>query len=365
MGQLTKRLFYLAILPVIWAIAGWQGWSWWSWVSSAPVASSASLNPSSRPSANAPAKDDAVQITIPSGTSSQQIGQDLEAAGLIRSANAWRLWSRWLMFQDPEGEFKAGTYQMVPTQPLSAIAEKVWKGEVMQSSFTIPEGWSIQQMAEYFEQQGFFTAEEFVAAASRVPADQFPWLPQKLPQLEGFLYPDTYQVESEQITPEGVVNQMLKRFEEVALPVYQQAQDKHNLDLKEWVTLASIVEKESVVDEERGVISGVFHNRLKQGINLAADPTVEYGLGIRQTVEQPLTFKQVKTPSPYNTYLNPGLPPTAIASPGVASLEATLNPKDTEFLYFMARYDGTHIFSKTEAEHQAAIAEVERQLSTQ
>ena len=98
-------------------------------------------------------------------------------------------------------------------------------------------------------------------------------------------------------------------------------------------------------------------------MKLEADPTVEYGLGIRQTVDKPLTFRQVETPSPYNTYLNPGLPPTPIAAPGVASLKATLEPEETEYLYFMARYDGTHIFSRTLAEHEEAIATVERDLA--
>ena len=100
-------------------------------------------------------------------------------------------------------------------------------------------------------------------------------------------------------------------------------------------------------------------------MRLAADPTVEYGLGIRQTKEKPLTYRQIETPSPYNTYMNTGLPPTAISSPGKASLKATLNPEDTEYFYFMARYDGTHIFSRTATEHEAAIAEVERMLSSQ
>lgn len=356
MGRIFKRLFYFVLLPAALIFSGWQGWSWWSWVSSAPAAETTT---------DTEDNSSAVQITIPSGTSSQQIGRDLEAAGIIRSSTAWKLWARWLMFQDSQGEFKAGTYQLSPTDPLSEVAETIWKGEVMELSYTIPEGWSLQQMAEYFEQQGFFSAEEFLETVAFIPEDDYPWLPSGLPSIEGYLYPDTYLVVAEQITPEGVMRQMLTQFEQVALPVYQQQQAQTDLSLHEWVTLASIVEKEAVIADERGIISGVFHNRLDRGIPLAADPTVEYALGIRQTVDQPLTFKQVETPSPYNTYLNAGLPPTPIASPGVPSLEATLNPEETEYLYFMARYDGTHIFSRTEAEHQAAIAEVERQLSNQ
>lgn len=355
--QVSKWLFYLALLPAIWGVCAWQGWAWWSWASAPPkIAETSTSSP----------EDAAVLIQIPEGTPSQKIGRDLEAAGLIRSSSAWNMWTRWLTLQNREGGFQAGTYKLSPTQPLSAVADKIWKGEVVQQSFTIPEGWSLQQMSAYFEAQGFFPAKDFMAAASQVPYAQYPWLPSGLPHLEGFLYPDTYQLDGDAISPEAVIKQMLGRFEELALPIYQKNQKNTKLDLKEWVTLASIVEKEAVVAGERNRISGVFNNRLNKGMPLGSDPTVEYALGIRQTKEKPLTFKQVETPSPYNTYINPGLPPTPIASPGIASLEATLTPEKTEYLYFMARYDGTHIFSRTQAEHDAAIAKVDQQLrSTQ
>lgn len=355
--QVSKWLFYLALLPAVWGVCAWQGWAWWSWASAAPKITSSSGNP---------AEDAAVSIQIPEGTPSQKIGRDLEAAGLIRSSSAWNMWARWLTLQNREGGFQAGTYQLSPTQPLSAVADKIWKGEVVQQSFTIPEGWSLQQMSAYFEAQGFFPAKDFMAVASQVPYAQYPWLPSGLPHLEGFLYPDTYQLDGDAISPEAVIKQMLGRFEQLALPIYQKNQKNTKLDLKEWVTLASIVEKEAVVASERNRISGVFNNRLNQGMPLGSDPTVEYALGIRQTKEKPLTFKQVETPSPYNTYINVGLPPTPIASPGIASLEATLTPENTEYLYFMARYDGTHIFSRTLAEHNAAVAQVDQKVrSTQ
>jgi UPF0755 protein len=350
-GRFSKVLFYLLLLPITWGFCAWQGWAWWSWVSSPPKIAGQNADP----------QETAVSIEIPPGTSSKQIGKDLEAAGLIRSAQGWDLWARWLSLQNREGGFKAGTYELSPTVPLSGIADKIWKGEVMQLSFTIPEGWSLQQMAAYFEAQGFFPAKDFLVAASQAPYSDYPWLPSGLPHLEGFLYPDTYQIEGDSVNPEAVVKQMLRRFEQVALPLYQKDQKQTKLSLKEWVTLASIVEKEAVIATERKLIAGVFTKRLQEGMTLGADPTVEYGLGIRQTREKPLTLKQVNTPSPYNTYINPGLPPTPIAAPGLASLEATLYPENTEFRYFMARYDGTHIFSKTAAEHDAAIANVDRQ----
>jgi UPF0755 protein len=151
---------------------------------------------------------------------------------------------------------------------------------------------------------------------------------------------------------------MVRQFEQVALPLYQQQKQTspvaQKLSLLEWVTLSSIVEKESVIAQERPLIAGVFWNRLQQNIALGSDPTVEYGLGIRQTAEQPLTYAQVNTPSPYNTYVNVGLPPGPIASPASASFKATLKPTRTDYLYFVARYDGTHVFSRTLAEHLAA-----------
>ncbi|MGB3137781.1 MAG: endolytic transglycosylase MltG, partial [Nodosilinea sp.] len=221
-----------------------------------------------------------------------------------------------------------------------------------QTSFTVPEGWNRRRMATYFQEAGFFPAATFLAATEQIPRDRYPWLPDTIPHLEGFLFPDTYQLPAEGVAPEAVVDAMLSRFEAVALPLYQEATT--DLSLLEWATLASIVEKESVVADERGIIAGVFTNRLLRNMPLGADPTVEYGLGITQTKEQPLTWTQVETPSPYNTYINPGLPPTPIASAGQASLGATLNPNETDYLYFVARYDGTHVFSRTLAEHESA-----------
>ena len=343
-----KRAFYVGIFPVALGVAAWQGWSWWSWAQRPVLASDV---------------DQPVQIQIPSGTAAQQIGQDLEAAGLIRSSTAWRVWNRLQRFQQREGGLQAGTYSLSPTQSLPEIADQIWDGRVVQISFTIPEGWNRSQMAELLETQGLVSADEFLRATAEIPYARFPWLPQGLPHLEGFLYPDTYLIPSEQVDADGIVDTMLLRFEQVALPVYQQAASAYSL--MEWVNLASIVEKESVVAEERDTIAGVFARRLREGISLGSDPTVEYGLGVTQTPENPLTLAQVNTPNPYNTYRNFGLPPTPIASPGIASLEASLNPPDTEFLYFVARYDGTHVFSRSLAEHEQAQAQIRDRIDAQ
>uniref|UniRef100_A0A832H748 Endolytic murein transglycosylase n=1 Tax=Oscillatoriales cyanobacterium SpSt-402 TaxID=2282168 RepID=A0A832H748_9CYAN len=339
---------FIGLLLVGLGVVGWQSWNWWVWASAPPL-----------PTATAPDQNP-INLSIPPGTSAQEIGQYLEKLGVIRSAQAWNLWTRWLLFQNSSGGFQAGTYQLSKSEPMQSIATKIWEGDVAELSFTIPEGWSIQEMAQYFEQQNFFSAQAFIDATNQVSTAEYPWIPTTtlvagFPRLEGYLFPDTYQIPlGEGVKPEVVVRQMLDRFEQVALPIYQQQQGKTNLSLAEWVTLGSIVEKEAVIPTERARISGVFHNRLRKQMPLASDPTVEYAFGIKQTPDRPLTYAQVGTPSPYNTYVNPGLPPAPIASPGKASLEATLNPEATDYLYFVARYDGTHVFSRTLAEHQAA-----------
>ena len=347
--SITKGAIVLLLLLAAIGAIGWRGWVWWAAASAPPIATGASAKP--------------VKLRIPQGTSAQEIGRDLQALGVIRSATAWDLWSRWLMLHEPKGGFKAGIYQLSRTEPLATVATKIWAGDVVHLSYTIPEGWSLRQMAAYFEAEGFFSAQDFLAAAERLPTTQYTWLPAnhspELPPLEGYLYPDTYQASGLPIQPETVLKQMLDRFEQVALPLYEQSRHQKGnqqaaLSFAQWVTLASIVEKEAVIANERPRIAGVFVNRLKKKIPLGADPTVEYGLGIQQTPDQPLSLSQVQTPSAYNTYLNTGLPPTPIACPGLASLKAALNPENTDYLYFVARYDGTHVFSRTLAEHQAA-----------
>jgi UPF0755 protein len=330
-------------------IAIGMAYIWWNKAISAPIASSANQ------------KKEYIQFTVDRGMGGIAIGEKLEKEGLIKSTFAWKLWTYALGKKEGDGGFKSGTYLLSKNDNLTATAEKIWRGEVVQTKFLIPEGWSIAQMAKYFESLGYFKAEEFINATKQIPREKYPWLPADISSLEGFLFPDTYQISNDGITVELILTTMLDRFNEVALPVYQQAQNPEKYTLLQWVTLASIVEREAVVQSERPLIAGVFVQRLKIGMKLQSDPTVEYGLGIKQTPDRPLTYKQVETYSPYNTYVIDGLPPAAIAAPGLASLKATLEPKSSKYLYFVARYDNTHIFSKTLAEHEAATREIRQQ----
>ncbi|MEL6928046.1 MAG: endolytic transglycosylase MltG [Cyanobacteria bacterium J06600_6] len=340
---LAKKLMLIPAAVGVVALMSWAGWQ----SLTAPVV----------------AKGDGeskVQFTVEPGVSGNEIGAKLANEGLVKSLTGWKLWTKLKQVTDSSGGFKAGTYQISATESLDDIAGKIWAGEIVQVDFTIPEGWSTMQMAAYFEEQGYFSAEEFKAAVTEIPYAEFPWLPEDLPILEGFLYPDTYRISSDLTNdPQLIIRTMLSRFEEIALPVYKAA--KPEMSLLEWASLSSIVEKEAVIGDERTLIAGVFTARLDQGMRLESDPTVEYGLGIRQTADQPLTYAQVGTPNPYNTYLNTGITPTPIAAPGIASLKATLNPESTEYLFFVARYDGTHVFSKTLSEHEAATREIRRQ----
>ena len=338
--RFSKKLFPIVLLTLAALVAG-QSWAWWSWAKAPVMASEGEET-----------DENFVQVQIPPGTASNQIGQDLETAGLIRSTTAWKLMNKWKSFRGEGSGVQAGSYVISPNQSLGEIADIIWSGDVIQTSFTIPEGWNREKMAARFEARGFTTAEEFLAATENIPYDRYPWLPEGLPHLEGFLYPDTYQLDAGATSAEALIDVMLRRFEEVALPVYESAPSEYSL--MDWVTLASIVEKEAVVADECDQIASVFARRLDEGIALGSDPTVEYAFGIEQTPDKPLTFAQVETPHPYNTYVTPGLTPTPIASPGVASLEASLDPAPTEYLYFVARYDGTHVFSETLGQHQSA-----------
>ncbi len=353
MSAIRKLLLTASVALGLMGLGTWQANSWWK-AETAPV----SKNPQA-----------SKIITIAPGSSAQDISDRLIQAGVLRSRNAWQIWTR--LQGGRSGGFQAGSYAVSPQESLPEIAEKIWTGQVVTTGFTIPEGWNIRQMAAYFEEQKFFTAQEFLAAIQKFPsspaAAKHPWLPKNLPIIEGFLFPDTYEIPAGTVTPDQIIEQMIDRFEKVALPIYQanQGKDPLKLDLLQWVTLASIVEKEAVIPQERALISGVFTNRLRTGMSLGSDPTVEYAFGITQTPENPLTLTQVRTPSPYNTYINVGLTPTPIASPGSASLKATLTPQGTDYLYFVARYDGTHVFSRTLAEHESAQDKIRDRVDNQ
>jgi UPF0755 protein len=344
-AKTTPKWLFISAPIVLLTLVGGGGMAWWNSITAPPA---------DDPNAKS------IPIQIKSGSTIQAIGQELESKGAIKSQLAWKLWTSWQAKQG-KGTPQKGSYEVSPNQPLPVVAAQILEGKVVLSGFTIREGWNIKQMGDYFEKQDLFKAADFIAATKEIPRDQFPWLPEGIPHLEGFLFPETYKVPTETITPKGVVTQMLKQFEQIALPEYKKAAATNKLTLLQWVSLSSVVEKEAVVPIERPKIAGVFTSRLAKNMRLESDPTVEYGLGIKQTADRPLTFAEVKRPNPYNTYMNAGIPPGPIASPGIGSLKAVLNPDSTDLLFFVAKYDGTHIFSKTLSEHVAATQAIRQQ----
>ncbi|MEI6428306.1 MAG: endolytic transglycosylase MltG [Pseudanabaena sp. ELA607] len=344
----SSRLFYAVAVPVTLLLTTWVSGLWWVWASGAPSTTA-----------------NKIRIAIPQGMSTQGIARELESAGVIRSSLALRIWLQWQALRGQNLALRSGVYDFPANQTLPDVVNLMQTAKAAETQFTIPEGWTLQQMANLFEQKGFFTATEFMVAAQVRPKGR-DWLPANVKNLEGYLFPDTYQINVSQATPEQVIDLMLDRFEQTALPIYKsyraQGSKESKLSLEDWVTLSSIVEREAVLESERKLIAGVFFNRLRRNMRLESDPTVEYGLNIRQTQENPLTLEQVRTPSPYNTYLNEGLPPGAIGAPSLASLKAVLDPATTDYLFFMARYDGSHIFTRTLEEHERAVQSVDNKL---
>lgn len=296
----------------------------------------------------APAKpgiDSEELINIEIGSSPVVIAKQLENQGLIKNSKVFLVYARLVGKID---KFKAGQYLINPSLDTPAIMDILEKGKVVTMSFTIPEGYDLRQIADVLVDKGITSEEEFWQAVQNNSFDYtfLKDLPAAKTRLEGYLFPDTYQI------PKGmgidkVINLMLKRFEQV----YSRMPDnKTGLTIHEVVTLASIIEKESVLDKERPLISSVFLNRLRIGMKLDSDATIQYLLG--EHTERVL-YKDLEIDSPYNTYRNKGLPPGPIGSPGEASLLAALQAEDTKYMYFVARKDGSgeHVFSATFQEH--------------
>ncbi len=290
-------------------------------------------------------------VQIPRGATAAAVARLLSEQGLIRHELAFRLLAR---FYRVDRGLKAGRYELRPSMSAWEILSRLRRGERLKVTVTIPEGWRAEQVADLFARRGFGSREEFLRVLSRreevaewVPADPALRYP-----VEGYLFPDTYVFSGEE-TPAEVVSFLVRRFRRVFSPEMESRARELGLTVHQVVTLASVVEKEARLEEERALIAGVFWNRLRSGMRLDADPTVRYALG---KMEGPLLPADLKVDSPYNTYRYPGLPPGPIASPGLSSLLAVLYPRETPYFYFVARPEGGHVFSRTLEEHNRAIA---------
>lgn len=301
-----------------------------------------------------PNSDREVTFTIEPGENVVTIAQHLEHVGLIGDAELFR---RLAQYWSADEDIQAGVYSLSPSMTMQEIMRELQHGRVATISVTIPEGWRIEEIAALLEEKDVAPAEEFIREAriSRVDYELLQDRPPGSPNsLEGFLFPDTYHF-SKEITVQRIIEIMVNNWDQRVPEALRRKADDIELSLYETVILASIVEREAVVPEERPLIASVYLNRLQEGMRLQADPTVQYAKGYDEETGRwwsPMTREEFNTvESPYNTYLNPGLPPGPICNPGLASLEAVLEPEPSDYLFFLARGDGSHVFSRTYEEH--------------
>lgn len=290
-------------------------------------------------------KDNSVEevVEINPGMSAAEIGSLLEEKGYIRSVLTFRLASR---LNGTGRSLKAGEYVLSKNMNTFQILRKISSGEAVLYSFTIPEGFTLPQIAEFWEKRKFGTAEDFVKATKE------PSIREKynidFDNLEGYLFPDTYMF-PRGMTASEAIDKMLHQYDKnMAELLMKNSEDgsveKMTFTRHEVLSLASIIEKEAMVDAEMPIISAVFHNRLKRGRRLESCVTVLYSLGYPR---RKLTIRDLReTKSPYNTYRNKGLPPGPICSPGRSAIAAALNPSEDKYLYFVAKNDGTHYFTE-------------------
>lgn len=286
------------------------------------------------------------RVLIPPGASMRQAAESLDAAGVIRSARAFSLYAK---VTGRDRRIKAGTYLIDQSSSWNAILGALEAGRGIVFSVTIPEGWDLKAIVPAIARTMKVTEGALDTAARDTALIRRLGIPTA--SLEGYLFPETY------LLPEGsgaasIVRRLVNEFERRWKPEWNEALARLGMTRHQVITLASIIEKEARVDSERPIISAVYHNRLRRGMMLQADPTVLYALGRHASR---VLYRDLEVKSPYNTYRNTGLPPGPIASPGSASIEAALFPASVPFLYFVAHPDGHHEFRATLREHNEAV----------
>ena len=291
-------------------------------------------------------QEGSAHVTIPAGASLRSAADSLEAHGVVANATLFRWYAR---LSGGARDIKAGNYVIPYKIGWSALVRALRDGEGIENRLTIPEGWGLAQIVPALA-QALGAPEDSVILATRDSALRSE-LDVPTATLEGYLFPDTY-VFGYGTAPRTAVRDMTQRFTEMWDASWDARLVELHMSRNDIVTLASIIEKEAQLPEERPVISAVYHNRLKRKMLLQADPTVQYALGLHR---DRLFYRDLRVDSPYNTYKYPGLPPGPIASPGRASLEAALYPARVPYLYFVAMPDGHHEFRVSSKAHEEAV----------
>lgn len=333
-GTISGRLLRWFVLALI-SIAVLLGWIWSYAVTPGPLQD-----------------ENGVVVLVRPDTGFEGIRIILVSAGVIEADPRFAVMARMMGVAN---RLKAGEYHFTAGQTPYQVLRKLEAGLVFQRPVTIPEGANMYQVANALAELGFGSRDHFLALMR--DADFIAELGLQTDSLEGYLFPDTYYFSRGQ-NEKKIIGRMVGRFKEVYERISKKTTGaEHSLSTHEILTLASIVEKETGVAEERPLIARVFLNRLKKGMRLQADPTVIYGL---EKFDGNLTRRDLKTATPYNTYVIRGLPRGPIGNPGKAAIEAVLHPAEESYYYFVSKNDGTHHFSKTLAEHNRAVVRYQK-----
>lgn len=310
-------LFFVAVL----AVGGWIAWTLKS-----------PLQPSSP-----------TFVLLRPGYSTRRIATELQSAGVIRSTLVFRLWH----YLHPARSLKAGEYLFERGANIPNVYDRLARGDIYFHTVTIPEGYTMFDIARSIEEAGLGSAQDFLRIAQTetgLIADLAP----EAHSLEGYLYPETYQFTRTQ-SQKDMAAAMVKQFRQVAQQLGLSS------DVHRTVTMASIVEKETAAPEERALVAGVYYNRLARKMALDADPSVIYAELLAGTYQGALHHEDLFFKSPYNTYRNPGLPPGPIANPGRGSIEAAMHPQPSQYLFFVSDSNGHHRFARSLEEHNRNV----------
>jgi len=293
-----------------------------------------------------PTDNEKKEIEIPKGTTFRQALEIFSQEGFLRDKNVLLLFGR---ISGIERRIRAGYYSVNgPVSPLD-IFKMLKEGRIIEYDITIVEGDSLMEIGEKLSELKIISQDDF----KELSTDKNLLYVHDIdaPSIEGYLFPDTYKL-PKGISPEDAIGMMINRMREKFTSELCERASEIGFSEREVLTLASIIEKESVTDKERFLISAVFHNRLKKGIPLQADPTAIYGI---KSSKEKITASDLRKKTKYNTYVIKGLPPGPIASPSIKSIEAALYPPDVPYIYFVSNNDGTHLFSVTAEEHTVAV----------
>lgn len=294
----------------------------------------------------APGADTPQTVVVERGMPLSRLIAVLHERGVVGNT---LLFKAYVVFSGVESKVRAGEYVFPPHPTPSDVLDLLLSGDFSTRRVTIPEGWNMREIAKLLGGLKLADADRLLAKASDPAFVASMGVPSTT--LEGFLFPDTYEIYKPK-NEEEILKKFVDHFKEIYAKEFDAKAKQIGMSEKDVVALASIVEKETAQKSERSLIAGVFLNRLRIGMPLATDPTIIYGI---PNFNGNITKQDLQRPGPYNTYINVGLPPTPISNPGAEAIRAVLNPATTDYLYFVARGDGTHQFSRTEEEHNEAV----------